>query len=95
MNPPPTLGQFENVFRNAVSGLLVIGGVALLIMLFSGGFKFLTSSGDPKKLEDAKKTLTFAIAGIVLLVGSYLILRVISDITNIGSILEFNIIHTQ
>ena len=61
--------------------------VILFLMLLTGGFKYLTSGGDPKATEGAQKTLTYAIGGLVLLAGSYMILNIIktftgADVTN-------------
>ena len=64
-----------------VTSLLALGGIVLFLMLLSGGFKYLTSGGDPKATEGAQKTLTYAIGGLVMLAGSYIILRIISDFT--------------
>lgn len=50
-------------------------------MLLSGGFKYITAGGDPKGVESAKKTLTYAIGGIVVIALSYLILNLIQTIT--------------
>lgn len=78
---PATLQQLETVFGKLVTSLLALGGIVLFLMLLSGGFKYLTSGGDPKAVEGAQKTLTYAIGGLVLLAGSYMILRIISDFT--------------
>lgn len=81
MGAPAQLSQLEDIFGNVVTSLLALGGIVLFLMLLSGGFKYLTSGGDPKATETAQKTLTYAIGGMVLLAGSYLILRIISDFT--------------
>jgi hypothetical protein len=98
MGPEPaTLSNFEGIFSNIVASLLALGGIVLFILLLSGGFKYLTSGGDPKAIEGAKKTLTTAIGGLVMLAGSYLILRLIADFTltndlnSTTSILKFKI----
>ncbi len=78
---PPQLSALEGIFSNVVTSLLALGGVVLFLMLLSGGFKYLTSGGDPKSVEGAQKTLTYAIGGLVLLAGSYLILLIIQTIT--------------
>lgn len=85
--PPAKLSDLEDVFGNVVGSLLALGGVILFIMLLSGGFKYLTSSGDPKAVEGAKKTLTTAIGGLVMLIGSYIILKIIGDFTGTGNII--------
>ena len=84
---PAELSQLEDVFESVVTSLLALGGIVLFLMLLSGGFKYLTSGGDPKAVEGAKNTLTYAIGGLVLLAFSYLILVIIgtftgADVTN-------------
>lgn len=80
---PATLQDLEVVFSKLVEIVLVVAGIALFIMLLMGGFKFITSGGDPKAIEGAKKTLTYAIGGIVLVALSFLILRFISTFTGV------------
>jgi len=77
------LQGFEAVFENVVTVILGLSGVVLFIMLIMGGFKFITAGGDPKAIESAKKTLTYAIGGIVLIALSFLILRFISTFTGV------------
>lgn len=79
--PPAQLSQLETVFENVVTSLLALGGIVLFLMLLSGGFKYLTSGGDPKAVEGAQKTLTYAIGGLVLLAGSYMLLNIIGQFT--------------
>ena len=81
MGTPPPLQGLETVFENVVTSLLALGGIILFLMLLSGGFKYLTSGGDPKATEGAQKTLTYAIGGFVLLAGSFILLKIISTFT--------------
>ncbi|GMR18911.1 MAG: hypothetical protein BMS9Abin34_033 [Patescibacteria group bacterium] len=52
---------------------------ALLAVLFTiiGGFGVATSSGDPDKLEKSKQIITAALAGLLFLLLSWLILKII------------------
>lgn len=63
---------------NWALGILVgvAGGIALLF-LFSGGLKWVTSAGDPKAVMEAKETVTAALSGLLLIVFSVLILKII------------------
>lgn len=90
--PPAKLSDLETVFGSAVTSLLALGGIVLFLMLLSGGFKYLTSGGDPKATESAQKTLTYAIGGLVMLAGSFLILKIIGDFTGTGSLSGTNIL---
>lgn len=89
--PPATLQDLETVFGNVVTSLLALGGIVLFLMLLSGGFKYLTSGGDAKVVEGAQKTLTYAIGGLVMLIGSYLILKIISNFTGATGIENFTV----
>lgn len=77
----PTLTGLEGVFENIVTVVIGVAGIALFIMFLIGGFKFITSGGDPKAAEEAKKTLTYAIGGIVLIAISFLVLQLIQQFT--------------
>ncbi len=79
----PTIKDFEILFQNVVTAVLGLAGIVLFIMLLVGGLKYLTSGGDPKAVEEAKKTLTYAIGGIILIVLSYLILVFIQAFTGV------------
>lgn len=83
----PTIGCLAPLFQNVVTAVMALVGIGLFIMLIVSGFTFLTSAGDPKKLEMAKATLSNAILGLVLVVVAVFILRLIGAFTGIGDIL--------
>lgn len=84
------LSDLEGVFGNVVQAVLGFAGVALFLMLVTGGFKFITAGGDPKAVESAKQTLTYAILGIVFVASAFLILRLIEEFTG-APVTEFKI----
>ena len=78
-----TFKCLEPLFTNVVVALTALAGVALFIMLIIGGYGFLFSGGDQKKLEKARGTLTAAITGVVVIVIAYLILKTIYVFTGV------------
>ncbi len=52
------------------------GGVAFLLILLAG-FQIMTSSGNPDKLKAGQELMTSAIAGLILLIFTVFILRII------------------
>jgi amino acid transporter len=48
----------------AVNILSLITGIAALIMIIVGGFKYITSGGDSNKVSNAKSTLIYALVGL-------------------------------
>ncbi len=82
----------EPLFKNLVQTVVALAGVALFVMLLFGGFTFLFSGGDQKKLEAARGTITNAIIGIVVIVSAFLILNTISVFTGVKDIKTFKVI---
>ncbi|OGM01823.1 hypothetical protein A2115_03835 [Candidatus Woesebacteria bacterium GWA1_41_8] len=80
-NAPAQLSDFEAVFGNLLYYVLAFAGVVIFIMFLMGGFKWLTSAGNPKNVESARNTLTYAVVGLLVIVLSYIILVIIRSIT--------------
>ncbi len=84
-----TINCIPVLVGNLILWALIFSGVIALIFIIFSGIKFITSGGDPKQVEGARKTLTFALAGLVLILLSFAILRFFSDVTKLGCIREF------
>ena len=89
---PAKLNDLEGVFGNIVSVILALAGVVLFLVLVSGGYKYITAGSNPQALEGAKKTITYAILGIVFIAMAFLIIRVIETITGVN-LSEFTIVN--
>ena len=87
----PYLHGLDAVFENIVSVVLGFAAIILFIMLLSGGFKYMTSGGDPKAAASARQTLTYAIGGFILLAAAYFILVLLGTITGAMEITNFSI----
>jgi hypothetical protein len=61
---PQGLGGAIRVFTG-------IAGAIALVMFVYGGIMWIISQGEEKKVEDAKKILTNAAIGLVLIFGAY------------------------
>lgn len=57
-------------------GIGLAGGVSTVLIVYSG-LLFAFSQGDPKKVQSAKELLTSSISGLVMIIFSVFLLRVI------------------
>ena len=69
--------DFDSAILNATNWILGFVGMIAVLMLIWGGVVYLTSAGDESKAENGKKTLTYAIIGIVIAGLAYAIVNVI------------------
>ena len=87
-----TLDCIFPLIQTIINWALIFAGSIALIFIVFGAIQFLTSAGDPKKAESAKKTITLAIVGIVLVFLSFAIINTIAIITGVSciNVLGFN-----
>lgn len=81
-----TLACIPVVIKNVIQWALIFAGVVALFLIIYAGFKFVTSKGDPQEVDNAKKTLTYAIVGLLLILLSFAILNLIATVTGVGQI---------
>jgi cell division protein FtsW (lipid II flippase) len=72
---PVQMGDFIQWLLPKLFG--VVGGISFLLMVY-GFILVTTSSGDPKKVEAAKETITSAITGLLISIFSLFLLRLIA-----------------
>ena len=63
--------------------LMVVGTLAIMFLIW-GGARYITARGNEEQAEDAKRTLTNAIIGIVVVILSFVIIRVIASALILG-----------
>ncbi|HLD41929.1 MAG TPA: hypothetical protein VJB06_02750 [archaeon] len=80
----PTIQCLEVVFRNILFVAVGLAVLALFVMFLIGGFKYLTSGGDPKATTAAQQTLTYAIMGLGLMSIAFLIFKIIESFTGVN-----------
>lgn len=66
--------QFVKWFLGWAIG--IAGGIAFLLILFSG-FQIMTASGNPERLQNGQELLTAAISGLILIIFSVFLLKLI------------------
>lgn len=57
---------------------VVVAGVIAIVMIMNNGFKIAISGANPEKIKDGKKRIGQIFIGLLLIVGSYLILYIIN-----------------
>ena len=83
-NDVATLSCIPAIFRNVVFAAFLFAGVVALFFIVYAGIRFITSRGDPKAVEGAKQTLTWAIIGLIVIILSFTIINLIADFTGAG-----------
>lgn len=72
---PTDLIGAEGVLTRISNVILMIVGSISVVMLIYGGFRYIISGGDSKKVTDAKNTILYAIIGLVICILAYAIVN--------------------
>lgn len=73
-------GNVGMIMRNVVSLFFVAGGVGVVIYFLWGAVEWIFSGGDKEKVSNARKRMTHAIIGLVLLALSFVIINLVGKI---------------
>lgn len=79
--PEPSItsvNDFYIALKAVAQWILVFGIILGVIFIIIGGISVLTSRGDQNRLSTGKKTITWAVVGIIILVLAYAIVNVIA-----------------
>jgi hypothetical protein len=75
--------NLQELFVNVLVAAGGLIGIAFFAMIVIGGVRYLLSAGDPKALQSAKGTLTFAVVGLALFALSFTILVILGVFTGV------------
>ena len=83
-SPEPVIAAAAAACKAGYTHYTPAAGLASLIMILAGGFRYLTAGDNPKNVEQAGKTLTSAVVGLIVVISAWLILTAIEAITGIN-----------
>ena len=73
-------GDGSLAIKNGIVIFLVLITIASLFFLIIGGIKWITSAGDKTKIESARKTILYAIMGLILTFLSFFIINLVGGL---------------
>lgn len=79
---PYTAGA-ERLISNVLAFLSIVGAIMFLVYFLLGGINWITAGGDQGKVETAKKYMTGAAIGLIVIAFSYSIAFIVSTVTGI------------
>jgi magnesium-transporting ATPase (P-type) len=76
-------GFGANIIGVIIGAMFLIAIFMTLAFIILGGFKWITSQGDPKQLEGARNTIIYAAVGLGITLLSFFIVRLIGCFLNV------------
>jgi surface polysaccharide O-acyltransferase-like enzyme len=78
-----TIDGVKQLLNNATLILMWFVGALAVIFIIVGGIQYITSAGNPSGQEKSKKTITYAIGGLILALSTAAIISFIGTVFKI------------
>lgn len=75
----PSESKASDLIIRIINIGLAIAGLVAVLFLIVGGFRYITAAGNEESSEAAKKIIINSIIGIVVIILSFVIVRVIAN----------------
>lgn len=79
----PAANILTKIFSNTFGVFTLVGGLIFILYFILGGLSWLTSSGKPDQVEKAKKQMTDAVIGLIIVVASYGIAFIVGSVLGV------------
>jgi hypothetical protein len=89
-DPNQVSNGVAKIGKSIVNVFSAIIGVTAVIFLLYGGFRYITSGGSTEKVGDAKKTIIFAIIGLIVVALAQVIVNLTLS-TTAGQVKDANL----
>lgn len=76
------MGQVDTFVRSVITALTGIAGLVATGFFVLGGFKYITSSGNPHNLEHAKRTIIFSALGLAVALAAFVLSNIVTTLAN-------------
>lgn len=73
------INDFYIIIANLIQIGLILSGMLAIIFISWSGIQYITSQGDPGKVQSAKSGIRNAIVGLILAAGSYMVVRFFTE----------------
>ena len=74
------VSNVENFIRSIITVFAGLAGLVATGFLVAGGFIYITSSGNPERLDRGKNTITYALIGLAITIGAFVISQIVTTL---------------
>lgn len=74
------VSKIQTFIENIIQVFVTIAGLVATGFLVYGGFRYITSSGNPESLDGAKKTVMYSAIGLAIVIGAYVLSNIVTQV---------------
>ena len=74
------VSKVQSFIQNIIQVMVTLAGLVSVMFFVWGGFKYMTSSGNPESLDTAKKTIMYSAVGLAITLGAFVLSNVVTQL---------------
>ncbi len=74
------VSKIQTFIQSVIQVLVVLAGLISAGFFVWGGIGYITSSGDPEKLDRSKKTIVYSGIGLAIVLGAFVLSAVVTQL---------------
>lgn len=74
------ISQVQNFIQNVIQVLVGLAGLTAAVFFIVGGYGYITSSGNPQHLDNAKRTIIFSGVGLAIALGALVLSNIVTQL---------------
>ncbi len=74
------VSKIQTFIQNVIQILVTFSGLIAAVFIVLGGLSYITSSGNPQRLESAKKTIVYSAIGLTISLGAFVLSNIVTDV---------------
>ena len=75
-------GSVAAIINSVIDWFLKFAGAVVVLFIIFGGLQYIVASGNEKQAEKAKKTLTYAVIGLIIIILAEFIVSLVLHTTS-------------
>jgi hypothetical protein len=75
-----SVGQVEGFLRSLIQIIAGLAGLVATGFFVIGGFSYITSAGNPERMDGAKRTITFSAVGLIIVIAAFVLSTIVTDV---------------
>lgn len=80
------LADLTCIFNRVYSAAILSVGAIFLIWTIISGIRYMTAGGDEKAVADARRSLTMAVLGFIIVIGAYATIEILGNVIGVVGI---------
>lgn|SRR5258708_2982142 len=74
------VSKVQSFITNVVQTLVILAGSLATAFFVWGGVRYITSSGNPESLENAKRTILYSAIGLTICLTAFVLTKIVTQL---------------